>query len=234
MDRFKYIALESSGSGISPNFENDRNAKANRKEDRRKGNARMMEKKKICIRASSCWPRGSGLVGFDLWTGTKDRRTYVHIRTHTRVHIIRVQGIHMYIYTRDTARSSKLFAREEPSRMLLTWWDRGGGESLGWSQHRETRPGSEGKSFETGRRKVHFGVSSWKWDGAEAKRSFGEILVLLRLSCAATGLGERNIAYTQSWYWSSYMQLGKPQTICKRSFPPRVVLLPINVRKREK
>lgn len=96
MDRFKYIALESSGSGISPNFENDRNAKANRREDRRKGNARMMEKKKICIRASSCWPRGSGLVGFDLWTGTKDRRTYVHIRTHTRVHIIRVQGIHIY------------------------------------------------------------------------------------------------------------------------------------------
>lgn len=47
MDRFKYIALESSGSGISPNFENDRNAKANRREDRRKGNARVMEKKKM-------------------------------------------------------------------------------------------------------------------------------------------------------------------------------------------
>lgn len=126
-------------------------------------------KKKKCIRASPCWPRGSGLVSFDLWTGTKDRRTYVYAHIHEYILYV----CKVYIYTRDTARSSKLFAREEPSRMLLTWWDRGGGESLGWSQHRETRPGSEGKSFETGRRKVHFGVSSWKWDGAEAKRSFG-------------------------------------------------------------
>lgn len=97
-------------SGISPNFEFTKRSTAKANEEKIEKREREREKHgrggKKCIQAfPSCVQRaarqrGRWLVGFDLWTGTKDRmvdaRTYVHTHTYTSIYYVRKVHIHAW------------------------------------------------------------------------------------------------------------------------------------------